>query len=77
MKHRPVRHQTKLTEIPGFYLGCMGHLRFMYSQCNFALGNSFRNPADPFPAPIQEPPDPPENADVPVREPDPEDPGQI
>ncbi len=49
----------------------------MYSQGNFALEYLFRTPADPFPTPIQEPPDPPENPDVPVREPDPEDPGQI
>ena len=34
-------------------------------------------PADPEPFPIQDPPDPPENPDMPVREPDPEDPGQI
>ncbi len=34
-------------------------------------------PADPEPFPIHEPPDPPENPDMPVREPDPEDPGQI
>jgi hypothetical protein len=37
----------------------------------------FRIPSEPFPLPIQEPPDPPENPDAPVREPDPEDPGQI
>ena len=37
----------------------------------------FRIPSEPAPPPIQEPPDPPENPDVPVREPDPEDPGQI
>ena len=36
-----------------------------------------RIPSEPAPPPIQEPPDPPENPDVPVREPDPEDPGQI
>jgi hypothetical protein len=37
----------------------------------------FRIPAEPEPFPIKEPPDPPENPDIPVREPDPEDPGQI
>jgi hypothetical protein len=36
-----------------------------------------RIPSEPEPFPIQEPPDPPENPDMPVREPDPEDPGQI
>lgn len=36
-----------------------------------------RIPSEPEPFPIHEPPDPPENPDVPVREPDPEDPGQI
>jgi len=36
-----------------------------------------RIPSEPLPPPIQEPFDPPENPDVPVREPDPEDPGQI
>jgi len=34
-------------------------------------------PVEPAPPPIQEPPDAPENPDMPVREPDPEDPGQI
>jgi hypothetical protein len=37
----------------------------------------FRIPNEPEPFPIHEPPDSPENPDVPVREPDPEDPGQI
>ena len=36
-----------------------------------------RVPSEPAPPPIQEPVDPPENPDMPVREPDPEDPGQI
>ena len=36
-----------------------------------------RIPSEPEPFPIQEPPDSPENPDIPVREPDPEDPGQI
>ena len=35
-------------------------------------------PAEPMPPPVKEPPsDGPENPDVPVREPDPEEPGQI
>lgn len=37
----------------------------------------FRIPSEPEPFPIKEPPDAPENPDMPVREPDPEDPGQI
>jgi hypothetical protein len=36
----------------------------------------FRIPSEPAPPPIKEP-NPPENPDVPIREPDPEDPGQI
>jgi hypothetical protein len=36
-----------------------------------------RMPSEPSPAPIKEPPNPPENPDVPVREPDPDDPAQI
>ena len=43
-------------------------LRFLQQQ---------RIPAEPEPFPVKEPPDPPENPDLPVREPDPEDPGQI
>jgi hypothetical protein len=34
-------------------------------------------PPEAYPSPIQDPVDPPENPDVPIREPDPEDPGQI
>jgi hypothetical protein len=36
-----------------------------------------RTPAEPFPPPIKEPPNPPESPDAPVREPDPDDPEQI
>jgi len=36
-----------------------------------------RAPADPLPSPIPDPIDPPENPDVPVREPDPDLPGQM
>ena len=49
----------------------------MHFVDSFSIGYSCRTPADPFPSPIQEPPDPPENPDLPVQEPDPEDPGQI
>ena len=42
------------------------------------LEYQLRIPAEPEPFPIKEPPDDaPENPDMPVREPDPEDPGQI
>lgn len=39
----------------------------------------FRNPVEPSPnpPPIKEPDDPPENPDVPIREPDPDEPNQI
>jgi hypothetical protein len=37
----------------------------------------FRNPAEPSPPPVKEPIDPPENPDMPIREPDPEDPNEI
>jgi hypothetical protein len=47
-------------------------------QTYMAVPNpAFRTPAQPAPPPIKEPIDPPENPDVPVREPDPEDPGEI
>lgn len=36
--------------------------------------HDLKRPAEPFPAPIKEPPNPPEGPDAPVREPDPEDP---
>lgn len=36
-----------------------------------------RAPADPLPSPIPDPIDPPENPDVPVREPEPDIPGQM
>jgi hypothetical protein len=37
-----------------------------------------RNPAEPMPPPVKEPPpDGPENPDLPIREPDPADPGEI
>jgi hypothetical protein len=40
-------------------------------------GYDFREPSEPSPFPIKEPPNPPENPDAPVREPDPDDPSQI
>ena len=53
------------------------HLNNMLPRVDFAADYSFRTPAEPVIPPIQEPIDPPENPDVPIREPDPEDPGQI
>jgi hypothetical protein len=53
------------------------HLNRMVLTMNSFYVQEFRMPAEPQPFPIQEPPDPPENPDMPVREPDPEDPGQI
>jgi hypothetical protein len=51
------------------------HLKVMQPEINDLY--RLRIPSGPEPFPVQEPPDPPENPDVPVREPDPEDPGQI
>jgi hypothetical protein len=42
-----------------------------------SLEYQLRIPSEPEPFPIKEPPDPPENPDMPVREPDPEQPNQI
>jgi hypothetical protein len=49
----------------------------MHSDENLLAELQLRTPAEPFPSPIQDPVDPPENPDAPVREPDPEEPGQI
>jgi hypothetical protein len=38
---------------------------------------TLRAPADPIPSPVPDPIDTPENPDVPVREPDPDAPGQM
>jgi len=56
--------------------GAFPHLSHMQKH-PASTSYKFRIPSEPAPPPIQEPPDPPENPDVPVREPDPEDPGQI
>jgi hypothetical protein len=49
----------------------------MESNIDLVANYLLRTPAEPAVPPIQEPIDPPENPDMPVREPDPEDPGQI
>jgi hypothetical protein len=41
------------------------------------LGYYLREPSEPSPPPIKEPPNPPENPAAPVREPDPDDSDQI
>jgi hypothetical protein len=63
-------------EVDGFRFVTVWHLTTMQPDRSIA-GYSFRIPSEPSPPPIQDPIDPPENPDVPVREPDPEDPGQI
>jgi hypothetical protein len=55
----------------------LGHLKTMQLESVTRFEFRLRIPSEPAPPPIQEPPDPPENPDAPVREPDPEDPGQI
>jgi len=49
----------------------------MHFQIDLPPSYDLRIPSEPAPPPIQDPIDPPENPDMPVREPDPEDPGQI
>jgi len=49
----------------------------MQPEMKHPIEYSLRIPSEPAPPPLQDPIDPPENPDVPVREPDPEDPGQI
>lgn len=61
---------------PDVHSGAFPHLSRMQKD-PVSLSYQFRFPSEPAPPPIQEPLDPPENPDVPVREPDPEDPGQI
>jgi hypothetical protein len=53
------------------------HLKTMQLESVSGFAYRLRIPSEPAPPPVQEPPDPPENPDAPVREPDPEDPGQI
>jgi len=62
----------------GFLSARFGHLRgTMNPTITATVEFLLRVPSEPAPPPIQEPVDPPENPDMPVREPDPEDPGQI
>jgi hypothetical protein len=57
---------TDLEAVPG------GRAHFHWSR-----ELKMRTPAEPTYPPIHQPIDPPENPDVPVREPDPEDPNEI
>jgi hypothetical protein len=41
------------------------------------MATELRTPAEPAPTPIKEPDDPPENPNVPIREPEPDDPDEI
>jgi len=65
---------TKNRRLP---LAILQHLTGMLPDKGPPSERQLRTPAEPYPYPIQDPVDPPENPDVPVREPDPEDPGQI
>jgi hypothetical protein len=60
----------------GFRFPSFWHQNAMHPD-HHSLEYRFRIPSEPEPFPIHEPPDSPENPDLPVREPDPEDPNQI
>jgi len=49
----------------------------MLESSGYELSYRLRMPAEPTLPPIQEPPTPPENPDMPLREPDPDMPNQI
>jgi hypothetical protein len=49
----------------------------MLESFDYELKYRLRAPAEPTLPPIQEPPTPPENPDMPAREPDPDVPNQI
>jgi hypothetical protein len=66
-----------MTKIQGCRSQFPWHLTGMHPDENLLAERQLRTPAEPFPSPIQDPVDPPENPDAPVREPDPEEPGQI
>jgi hypothetical protein len=70
---RSVPHQK---ENAGFRFASFWHQKPMHPDQHHSE-YQLRIPSEPEPFPIKEPPDPPENPDMPVREPDPEEPGQI
>lgn len=49
----------------------------MHSDMLQLIAVALRSPAEPALPPVREPSDPPENPDVPIREPDPDEPGDI
>ena len=73
------RDTTKpdIKKVCGFHRWKFLHLSWMLSQIACLAGFSLRTPPEPSPPPIKEPPDPPDNPDAPVREPDPDAPGQM
>ena len=63
---------------PLFFLSPIGSLWHLSLARRFhMLPYTLRAPVEPSPTPVQDPIDPPENPDVPVREPEPDDPNQI
>jgi hypothetical protein len=54
-----------------------GYVHNMLPRTAYDTPFDLRQGPDPSPPPIKEPPDGPENPDVPVREPDPVEPSQI
>ena len=64
---------------PNYRLPLMeaSHLNVMRASTHNSNKYSLRRRSEPSPPPIQDPIDPPENPDVPVREPDPDLPNQI
>ena len=70
-------HDLNVPKINGRHCRIPEHLTDMYPDQDLVSDRQFRTPPEPYPSPIQDPVDPPENPDVPVREPNPEDTGQI
>jgi len=53
------------------------HLNAMNKVRNNPMSYDLRISSEPSPPPIQDPIDPPENPDIPIREPEPDEPNQI
>ena len=66
-----------LFQLTGGKNGRLPFLSIRHHNVMHSLEYQLRIPSEPEPFPIKEPPDPPENPDMPVREPDPEQPSQI
>jgi hypothetical protein len=71
-----MQRDSPCTKNGGLPFPAFEHQNAMHPN-HHSLEYQLRIPSEPEPFPIKEPPDPPENPDMPVREPDPEDPGQI